>query len=51
MLEDLTIELIAQENHVLAIARQKLLVRVSGIPDSGLTHEVEPSTVDYRCMF
>jgi hypothetical protein len=51
MIEDLPIELIAEEDHVLAITRQKLFIRVSGIPDSGFRHEVEPSAVDDRRTF
>ncbi len=48
MVKNLTIELIAQQDHVLAVAWQKPFQAAAGVPDSGLGHEIESSAVNDR---
>ncbi len=43
---DFAIELVTENDHVLAVARKKLLIGISRIPDSRLAHEIEPGTMD-----
>jgi len=47
MFENLPVEFFGEHNQVLALARKVLLVRVPGIPDSRLAHEIEPRLMDY----
>jgi hypothetical protein len=47
VIESLPVELVAQDNYVLAVARKELLIGVSGIPDPGFAHEVESRLVDH----
>jgi hypothetical protein len=44
--QDLTIKLIAQNDHILTVARKELLIGISRIPDPGLAHEIEPGAID-----
>jgi len=48
VIEDFAIELLTQNDHVLAIPWKKLLIGVSGIPDPGFAHEIKTCTVDNR---
>jgi hypothetical protein len=47
VIENLSVELVAQDNYVLADARKHLLIGVSGTPDPGFAHEVEADLVDH----
>ena len=51
VIQNLTSELVAQDDQVLAVPRQKLLLGVPGIPNPGFGHEVEPGAVDHRSTF
>jgi hypothetical protein len=46
VIQDLAIELVTENNHVLAIPRKKLLIGVSGIPDAGFAHEIKTCAMD-----
>src|SRR5689334_10821629 len=46
MVENLTVELVAKYDHVLAVARKEPLIWISRVPDACLTHEVKPGAVD-----
>jgi hypothetical protein len=51
MIEDLPIELVAQQDHILAFAAKQFLFRITGIPDPRLGHEIEPCPVHDGCPF
>src|SRR6516162_6395250 len=46
---NLSIELFAQNDPVLAISRQQLLLGIAGIPDSSFRHEVESRAMNDHC--
>jgi hypothetical protein len=46
MAHDLLIELVTQDDHVLAITWQRLLFGISGIPDPSFGHEAEACPVN-----
>ena len=48
MAGDLPVELVAQDDDVLAVARQAVLFRIPGIPDPRLRHEVEANLMNDR---
>jgi hypothetical protein len=48
MVENLVIELVAQNDHVLAITRKEPLFRISRIPNPRLAHEVESCAMHDR---
>jgi hypothetical protein len=48
---DLPIELVAQDNHVLAVTGQTLLCGIARVPDARLAHKVEPPVVDDCGLF
>jgi hypothetical protein len=45
VVENLTIEVVAENDQVLAIPGRRLLIRVPGIPDPSFAHEIEPGPV------
>src|SRR6202011_830984 len=48
---DFAIELVAQDDHVLAIPWKHLLIGVSGIPDPGFAHEIEAGALNNGGVF
>ena len=46
MAQCLAIELIAENDHILTISGQESLFGISRVPDPGLTHEIEPSSMN-----
>src|SRR5215471_20390455 len=46
---NLSVELLAQNDPVLAISRQHLLLGIARIPDSSFRHEIESRTMNDHC--
>ena len=46
---NLSIELFAQNDPVLAISRQRLLLGIAGIPDARFRHEIESRAMNDYC--
>jgi amidase len=49
VIEDFAIELVTQNDHVLAVPWKQFLIGVFRIPDASLAHEIKPCAVDNRC--
>jgi hypothetical protein len=44
---DLAVELVTQHNHILELIGNRILVRISAIPDLGLAEEAEPRPLNH----
>lgn len=51
VIENLAIELVAQNNHVLAVPLQELLLGILRIPDPGFAHEIKTGAANNCCTF
>ena len=47
MARDFFVKLVAQDNDILAVARQRLLFGISGVPNPGFRHEIETGAMNH----